>query len=59
MGVSRAEVVAPFGYAMGFIDSNTRELALSVDGEKVFTKGFGQGVFRSNIEEASTGMAWW
>lgn len=57
MGVSGAEVVAPFGDAMGFIDGDTRKLTLAVNGREVFAKGFGQGVLRGDVQEASQRMA--
>lgn len=57
VGVSGAEVMAPFGDAMGFVDGDTRKLTLAMDGREVFAEGFGQGVLWGDVEEASQRMA--
>jgi len=49
--------MAPFGDAMGFVDSDTREFTLAVDGGEVFAERFGQGVLWSDVEKASQRVA--
>jgi len=56
VSVSGAEVMAPFGDAMGFVNGDARKFTLAVDGREVFTEGFGQGVLWGDVEEASQRM---
>jgi len=57
VSISGTEVMAPFGDAMGFVDSDTREFTLAVDGGEVFAERFGQGVLWSDVEKASQRVA--
>ena len=58
MGVGGAEVVAPFGDAVGFVDGDAGEFTLGVDGGEVLAEGFGEGVFGGYVEEPGERMAW-
>ncbi len=42
---------------MGFVDRDTRKFTLAVNGREVFAEGFGQGVLRGDVEEASQRMS--
>lgn len=57
MDVRRAEVVTPFRDAMGFVDCDTRELALSVDRVEVLTEGLGKCILWGDIQETGARMA--
>ena len=51
-GVGGAEVVAPFGDAVGFVDGDAREFALRVDGLHVAAEGGGEAEFGGYVEES-------
>lgn len=44
--------MTPFRDAMCFIDGDTGQLALGVDGLEAATKGLAESIFGSNVEEA-------
>lgn len=56
VGVGAAEIMAPFRDAVSFIDCDTGEFALLVNGLEAALKGFIESVFRSNVEEAGVWM---
>ena len=56
MQVGWTEVMAPFGDAMGFIDSDAGELILVVDCLEVAAEGLCEAEFRSDVEEPGTWM---
>jgi hypothetical protein len=55
--VGGAEVVAPFGDAVGFVDGDAGELALRVDGLDVAAEGFGQAELGGDVEETGERVA--
>lgn len=57
VGVCGAEVVAPFGDAVGFVDGDTGELALRVDSVEVLAEAFGECILRGYIEKSGPWMA--
>ena len=57
VGVGGAEVVAPFGDTVGFVDGDTGELVLGVDGLQVAAEGFALAVFRGHVEKTGTWVA--
>ena len=52
MTVGRAEVVAPLGDAVGFIDGNASEFALAGDCAEDATERLGEDEFRCYVEES-------
>ena len=56
MEIGRAKIMSPFRDAVGFIDSNTGELILGVNGLKVATKCFRLTKLGSYIQKASARM---
>lgn len=50
--------MTPFGDTMGFVYSDSRQLALGVYRIEVFPERIGQGVFGGDVEQASMWMAW-
>ena len=56
VGVGRAEVVTPFGDAVGFVDGDAGELTLGVNSLEVAAEGFRECEFRGNVQESGKGM---
>ena len=57
VGVCGAEIVAPFGDAMGLVDGDAGKLILGVDGVEVATEGLTLAVLGSHVEEAGARVA--
>ena len=57
MRVGRAEVVAPFRDAMGFVDSDAGELVLGVNRLEMAAEGFRLAELRCHVQKAGARMA--
>ena len=49
--------MTPLTDAMGFVNCDSRELALSIDGCQVLAEGGGKSILGSDVKEPGEGMA--